>query len=227
MKKRLLAVLITGLFLLCMTGMANAGLITIGTAQYGSSAYNLIWDDDNNGNSVVWLDYTNDTSNWTAHNAWAAGLDSSLIYNIDSAYTVAWDDAAWRLPSAGADPHLGHNQTTSEMGDLFYNDLGASPVHPNIYTTVAQLNATNFDNLISCWYWSGTEYTDNTDEAWLFGMYDGYQHRFYKYGGGYGLVVRSGQVSANPVPEPATILLFSTGLAGLTGFRRWRKGNRV
>ena len=78
MKKRFLSILVTGLFLLCVAGMANAALTTIGTATYGGSDYNLIWDDDNNGNSVVWLDYTNARTNWSAQNAWAGELDSSL-----------------------------------------------------------------------------------------------------------------------------------------------------
>ncbi len=47
--------------------------ITIGTATYSGSDYNLIWDDDNNGNSVVWLDYTNSGVNWGSQNTWASG----------------------------------------------------------------------------------------------------------------------------------------------------------
>ena len=50
MKKKLLAGLIAGLFMLGMAVMAHASLTTIGTATYKGSDYNLIWDDDNNGN---------------------------------------------------------------------------------------------------------------------------------------------------------------------------------
>jgi len=78
---------------------AQATLTTIGTATYGGSDYNLIWDDDNNGNSVVWLDYSNDWPTWAAQTAWAAGLDGDLTYNIDSAYSVSWTDDDWRLGS--------------------------------------------------------------------------------------------------------------------------------
>lgn len=223
MKKKL-AALGLGVSLLVMAGMAQASLVTIGTATYLGSDYNLIWNNDNNGNSVVWLDYTNNSADWSAQTAWAAGLDSQLTYNIDAGYTVTWD-SAWRLPSAGADPISAYNQTTSEMGDLFYNELGLS-AYPTL-TTAAQLNATNFDNLIAHWYWSGTEDDQGGQGglwgAWAFGMYSGDQSNYSKNNNIYGLALRGGQVSA--VPIPGTLWFFGSGLAGLVTLRRRRKGN--
>ena len=82
---------------------AQAGLTTIGTATYydgaGHSAdYNLIWDDDNNGNSVVWLDYTRGPANWIDMNAWSSELNGEgvLTYNIDPGYEVTWN-GDWRF----------------------------------------------------------------------------------------------------------------------------------
>ena len=240
MKKRFLAVLATGLFFLCITGMANAGLAAIGTATYGGSDYNLIWDDDNNGNSVIWLDYTNNETNWSAQNAWAAGLDSSLSYNINFAYTVAWDDAAWRLPSTVNGPWVwgydgtttaGWNITTSEMGHLYYTELGNNGLYA---TDEAYLppgwglnNTGDFENLLESWYWSGTEYADNSDYAWGFLMYNGLQSNNEQPEDIFecGLAVRSGQVSA--VPVPGAIYLLGSGLAGFVALGRRRKGNRV
>ena len=65
---------------------AHAVLVTVGTATYGGSDYNLIWDDDNNGNSVIWLDYTNSDATWSEQMDWAAGLGSTLTYNFDKPY---------------------------------------------------------------------------------------------------------------------------------------------
>ena len=238
MKKRFSAVLVTGLFFLTMTGLAQAALTTIGTATYGGSDYNLIYYDNNNGNSVIWLDYSNARTNWTAQKAWAAGLDSSLSYNINPVYTVAWDDAAWRLPDTvdglyvwGYDgtTTAGYKITTSEMGHLYYTELGNLGYYDtsgNAPQSGWGLNNTgDFDNLIASWYWSGTEYANSPDLAWDVTMYSGYQGHTYKSSNGYGLAVRSGQVSA--VPIPGAIWLLGSGLAGGVALGRRRKGNRV
>ena len=134
MKKKLLA-LTTGLVILCMTGMAQATLTTIGTANLGYFDYKLIWDDDNNGNSVIWLDYSRGGigSIWSYTEDFAARIGDDLIYKIDAAYTVNWIDEEWRLPSAvdgtfqnGCDGTTtgGYNITSSEIGHLFYEELG-------------------------------------------------------------------------------------------------------
>lgn len=234
MKKKILAGLATGVFIVGMVGMANASLTIIGTASYGGSDYNLIWDDDNNGNSVIWLDYTNGAVNWTAQNAWAAGLDSALTYNIDSAYTVAWDGGpAWRLGSTvdggsvwGYDgtTTAGYNITSSEMGHLFYEEfgnLGYKDTSGAVQAGWGLQNTGDFENLIADWYWSGTEYGNYSLYAWAFNFNNGAQFGDSKSESGYGLALRAGEVTS-AVPLPGAVWLLGSGLAGLVGLRRKR-----
>jgi hypothetical protein len=233
MKK--ISVFLCGLFLLLVTvGTASATLTTIGTAQFNGTgtAYNLIWDHNNNGNSVVWLDYTHGLANWTTQKEWAVGLNGVLTYNTPG-YTVDFGANSWRLPSTVDGPWEfsydgtttdGFNFTSSEMGHLFYTELG------NIgrYSTNGTLQAGyglvktgDFDNLVNSWYWSGTESATDPTYAWLFSMNYGDQGGGSKsYYGFYGLAVRSGQVSA--VPVPGAFWLLSSGLVGLAGLARKR-----
>ena len=130
--KRIVAMAVLGLLLFSVP--VGATLTTIGTAAYLGQEYNLIWDDDNNGNSIVWLDYTNAEDTWGNQMDWAAGLGGLLTYNIDAGYSVIWDDNQWRLPATLDGPtsgytydgstSAGYNITSSEMGHLFYVELG-------------------------------------------------------------------------------------------------------
>lgn len=92
--KKTLTTLSTGLVLIGMTGTAHASLATIGTASYEGSSYNLIWDNDNNGKSLVWLDYSNPVATWDNQMAWAAGMNTTgvLTYAINPGYTVTFAD---------------------------------------------------------------------------------------------------------------------------------------
>ena len=223
------------MFLFLMSGMANAALTTIGTATYNGNEYNLIWDDDNNGNSVVWLDYSNYKTYWADQVAWAASLGNDLTINLDG-YTVIWDDDTWRLPTTvdgeyvyGTDGTTtgGFNITTSEMGHLYYVALG----NPGIYDTSGDKNTEyglietgDFENLVMKSYWSGTEceYTNlSGGHAWTFYMKNGNQVNIGTSSKAYGLALRGGQISA--VPVPGAVWLLGSGLLGLAGIRRRTK----
>ncbi len=203
--------------LLGMTGLSQAALNTIGAAQYNGAFYGMIYDDDFN---LVWLDYTNPKNTWQNQINWASSLNTegTLRYAWFPEYADFSWTGDWRLPDAhnqdGTGPDFGYNVTGSEMGHLFYDELGLSAGA----TTTAQLNESEFNNLIASWYWSGTEYADSPGYAWYFRLSNGFQGYNFKINLGYGLAVRSGQVSA--VPVPGAILLLGSGLLGLVGLRR-------
>ena len=52
---------------------ADTELTTIGTATYLGAEYKLIWENDNNGNSIIWLDYTRGLDAYDDQLSWAAG----------------------------------------------------------------------------------------------------------------------------------------------------------
>jgi len=57
---------------------------------------------------------------------------------------------------------------------------------------VVLLRPRKVGGLIASWYWSGTEYANNPDNAWNFNMNNGNQNNNNKGNNNYGLAVRSG-----------------------------------
>ena len=66
---------------------------------------------------------------------------------------------------------VGFNVTSSEMGHLYYEELGNQPHFGLQYTG-------DFDNLLAAsWYWSGTDYGKmGSANAWRFAMNFGNQN---------------------------------------------------
>jgi hypothetical protein len=232
MQRRLVLLLVIAA--ISFSGVANASLTTIGTATYGGTNYNLIFEGTLGSQGLVWLDYPKIYDTWQNQVNWAAGLSfAPTQVTLAPGYTttINWS-TGWRLPATvdgsyvwGSDgtTTAGFNITTSEMGHLYYVSLGNKGYVATDGTQPQPgwgfINKGPFSNLQAHDCWSGTEYSANPSFAWSFHFHNGLQG----YGGKgavdfYALAVRPGEVSA--VPIPGALWLLGSGLVGLAGFRR-------
>lgn len=196
---------------------AKAELIVRGTDSLG---YQLIYDSDLN---ITWYDYTHSGQTpwgdiWQNQVNWA----NNLIVSGGDLVGV-YDD--WRLPTAlnqdGTGPCDGYFTpcTGSEMGHLFYTELG------NIFnlTDNSLSNKGDFLNLQPYVYWSGTKYFPDIGAAWYFYFSNGKQSHAIYNDNLFAIAVRPGDVTV--VPEPVSMILFITG-GGLLAGRRYFKRRR-
>jgi hypothetical protein len=209
--------------LLVFSFQANAELFNRGTDINGNR---LIYDSDFN---ITWYDYTNTNvgGTWQNQNNWASGLTvtfEGIIFND------------WRLPATVDGPWVfgydgtttaGYNITNSEMGHLFYTELGNKGRYDTSGNPQWGYGLTNkgpFNNLQEAFYWSD-EYTSNTIYGpWGFYFMKGAQGTegkgdAYQY---YAIAVRPGDVIV--VPEPISSTLFIIGAGVLAGRRYFRRG---
>lgn len=223
--------------MVCLTGIANASLTHIGFAFYDDGignigAYKMIYDDDSPLGPITWFDYSNEGDTWENQKAWAADLGNKLTYYWLSGYeNFTWTEDDWRLPDVGQNPQRNLGITTSEMGHLYYDELGLDGIDANVpghyptpdYTTSADLNASVFYNLIA-----GGYYTQNTGDlpnsVWYFEMNTGWQGVSADYNRIYGLAVRGGVIST---PVPGAVWLLGSGVLCLTGMSRRQNRKKV
>lgn len=131
-------------------------------------------------------------------NRWAYGL------------TVGGVDG-WRLPSI--------DNTNSEMRTLFSDVLGGS--FRSSISTTHNANYDLFSNIDDQDFWTSQESEYSLFDAINFSMADGYATFNDKRNGFYAWAVYSGDVS--PVPVPAAVWLFGSGLVGLAGLARRKR----
>jgi hypothetical protein len=215
MRKLIFAALLTALI----------GFTIPAYAALQNNGNGLIYDTDLN---ITWYDYTKNFNNWSNQKSWAATLSVTDVNGKSI--------TGWRLPSTVDGPFVwsyngtttaGYNITTSELGHLFYTEFGNKgyyDVNGNYQPDYGLTNRGPFSNLQSGYYWSGTEHSMGTYDAWYFGFYYGVQGTSPEDLSYYALAVHSGNVGA-PVPIPGAILLFAPGLAGIAILKR-RIGRR-
>ena len=172
---RIILALVAGLGI---AGIAPAALIDRGGGLLYDTDLNVTWLADANYAKTSGYASTLDGSasdgrmTWSQAETWV----SQLVYH-DPVRKI--DLKGWRLPTtlqpdqtcsveAGRDS-FGYHCTGSELGHLFYLELGGKTATP--IGTTHNDNLSLFSHAPNSLYWSGTAYAPDTSQAWGF-MFD-------------------------------------------------------
>ena len=194
--------LAVGLTLSMVTSTAQATLIDRGNGMIYDQDLDITWvsdanlfktqfDADNSMLNNLFYQYVDNHSHMTNYRDFVTATGSMSWWGaqawVDNLVYGGFDD--WRLPTTlQADsscssqyPHAtgtisySYNCSGSELGHLFYDELGGTAGSPLSISHNANYNL--FSNINWPSYWSGTEYAPYTAKAWEFKM-DGHQYAY-------------------------------------------------
>ena len=217
---------ITGAICVCLILFSvniDAAFLGRLAATTGGTDYQAYYDEDAD---LTWLADANlaKTSGhdpdgrmiWENAVAWAESLDVAGVTGWHLPTTMQPDTSCSSQSDQGDSfpiQGFGTGCLGSEMGHL-YNVDGITPAAPGPFSNVQS----DLDG-----YWSATEYAPRTNLAAYFDMGFGSQHVNGKHESKYGWAVHLGDVS--PIPVPAAVWLFGSGLIGLIAVARHKSVN--
>lgn len=205
MIKLLRTLLCIGVFSFGLLSTANAALeMRLGGLAVYDTDLNITWLSD--ANYAKTSGYNADgRMEWWQAKAWAENLNVGGV-------------SGWRLPTTDTSCMPLIYCTASEMGHLFYNELGGTEGSSIWFSADPDLAL--FTNLQIAHYWFGTESPD-PGVAWFFGFGDGSQTLDFSYYYLFAWPVHDGDVGL--IPEPEIYAMMSIGLLAVFGFGRLRQ----
>jgi hypothetical protein len=230
-KRKILTAILLGINAFA-SGFAHASLVDRGGGLIYDTVLNITWLQDANYGAGTVYDLSGEFNpiyrSWDTDGrmSWANAISwaDTLVFH-DIVRNINYND--WRLPiSVGVGGLCAqYNCKNSEMGHLFFVDLGNKAIydeHGNYQPDYGLTNTGPFVNLQPSEYWSST--LQNSSEAYSFYMSAGYQvanGTNYWGIGSYAMAVRDGDVSMVPEPESIALVLLGLGLMTLFLQRRF------
>lgn len=207
------SIVVASLVLMLYSSVSHAALHDRGGGLIYDDVLNVTWLQDANYAKTSGYD-SDGKMNWYAAMAWSQGLSY-----YDQARGIYLDD--WRLPTTYPQTE-GFYQNSSELGHLFYVDLG-NQAGQLINTSPFVLNTSTDDGLV---FWSSTDGYLSNNQGWhhyafTFILSTGEQDTTDpNYFERYAWALRDGDVA--PIPEPETYGMLLSGL-GIIGFMARRR----